>query len=366
MSDTPTEFELHACGPEDRVEQAALFNACFKKPIDAAGLAWRYDHNPDGMAISLLARPRDAKTQGVSGYACSPRAALIRGVRSGLVGQTGDVMTHPDWRKRGIFSGLDRRAMASARERGWPMCFGLPNHRSAHIFLELGWSRVGEVRSHELVLVADGAARAERAKHGRLRPWTTAMALARAGRQRARMQREVPKGARVEAIETGFPKDVEALCGRVAAQHALLLSRDAAHLDWRFLRAPSGLHRAFAARDEGGVLRGYAVVQSPRAGAAVGYLVDALGDDPNWLTAAIEAGLKELQQRRASIALATAIVGSPWEQILARHGFVAPRRAPRMGVILHVHDAAHPLSAVAADPRAWYFTDGDRDDETMG
>lgn len=366
MSDSPTEFDLHVCGPMDRAEQAALFNACFKKSIEPAGLAWRYDANPDGMAISLLARPRASQAPGVSGYACSPRVALCRGVRVGTLGQTGDVMTHPDWRKRGIFSGLDRRAMSLARDRGWPLCFGLPNHRSAHIFLELGWSRVGEVRSHELVLAADGAARSERAKHGRLRPWTTGFALSRARRQRARLRAGLPRGARVEAIESGFPEDVEALCARVSAQHALLLSRDAAHMDWRFLRAPSGLHRAFVVRDEQGVLRGYAVVQVPRAAAAVGYLVDALGDDPTWLAAAIEEGLAELQRRRASIALATAIVGSAWEAILSRHGFVAPRRAPRMGVILHVHDPAHPLSAVAADPRGWYFTDGDRDDETMG
>jgi hypothetical protein len=34
-------------------------------------------------------------------------------------------MTRPEWRKRGIFSGLDRAAMDEARRRGWAFAFGL-------------------------------------------------------------------------------------------------------------------------------------------------------------------------------------------------------------------------------------------------
>src|SRR5690349_15989703 len=115
VAQDPGAFEIHACGPAERAEQVRLFNACFKKPIDAAGLAWRYDRNPLGSAISLLARPpgRD----GVSGYACNPRLATAGGEHAAVIGETGDVMTHPDWRKRGIFSQLDRGAMQQAKER---------------------------------------------------------------------------------------------------------------------------------------------------------------------------------------------------------------------------------------------------------
>ena len=50
----------------------------------------------------------------------------------------------------------------------------------------------------------------------------------------------------------------------------------------------------------------------------------------------------------------------------AAHGFVRPRAENHLIVILHVHQAEHALVAAARDPRSWYFTDGDRDDETMG
>jgi len=84
------------------------------------------------------------------------------------------------------------------------------------------------------------------------------------------------------------------------------------------------------------------------------------------LAAALDGGLATLEQAGASVVQATAIDGSWWRDVLVGQGFVAPRRANHLTIILHVHDGAHPLAAAARDPRGWYFTDGDRDDETMG
>ena len=103
------ELEIHACGPADRAAQAALYERCFEKSDGTTVVPWRYDGNPHGEAISLLAR--DASGENVSGYACSPRIVLHGGeeLDRSVVGQTGDVMTHPDHRGRGIFSRLDAR-----------------------------------------------------------------------------------------------------------------------------------------------------------------------------------------------------------------------------------------------------------------
>src|SRR5690349_15206722 len=116
MPDSATEpaneLDVRACGPRDRARQVELFRACFKKPLDEPALAWRYDRSPHGPSVSFLTCTADGR--GVSGYACSPRRALAFGDedRAALAGQTGDVMTHPEWRKRGLFSALDRATMA--------------------------------------------------------------------------------------------------------------------------------------------------------------------------------------------------------------------------------------------------------------
>jgi GNAT superfamily N-acetyltransferase len=353
-----------ACGPHERAEQSKLYSACFKKPLPERGLEWRYDEVPHGPSVSFVAREAGGAT--ISGYACNPRLAVSRGddASAAVVGETGDVMTHPEWRKRGYFSGLDRAAMAAAKERGWAFAFGLPNRRSAHIFLELGWRRIGTVRPWTFVLRSDAAARTWRRREGLLKALGTAW-LARAGaKARADMRSELAK-LRVDELRE-FPRDVDELARAVETRFEFMLRRTKSYLDWRFFRAPSRLHRAFALRTPEGALRGYVVVQLPRPAQPVGYLIDVLGAGDAVVAAAIETGLAQLERAGASVVEATAIDGSWWCEQLRRHGFGAPRAENHLTVIQQPLQPDHPLARAAADASKWYFTDGDRDDETMG
>jgi GNAT superfamily N-acetyltransferase len=359
-----TEIRVHLCTPADRGEQADLVNACFKKKVDARALAWRYDENPHGEAISFVSRAGD---RAVCGYACSPRIALAHGdaATRAPIGETGDVMTHPDWRRRGLFSALDRAALQETARRGWPVVLGLPNRRSAHIFTgELGWSAVGTVRPWTFLFRADAAARAARSREGRVRGWLAAHAARRCARLRAR-NADTARPLRVEELAR-IPADVGAISRRVAREFALMVERDAEWLTWRFLESPSGLHRVLGLRADDGTLQGYAVVQLPRSGEAHGYVVDLLASDAGAEAAAMEAALARLEAAGASYAEATAIDGSWWSGRLASAGFLAPRARNHLLVIVRANQPDHPLSLAALDPKRWYFTDGDRDDETMG
>lgn len=357
-------FEVASCGPAQRAEQAQLFNACFAKTIDAAGLTWRYDDNPHGSASSFVTRTSAGLA--VSGYACSPRRMLTGTDEATLaaVGQTGDVMTHPDWRKRGLFSDLDRAAMAETGARGWPLIFGLPNRRSAHIFLTLGWERVGTVRPWCFVIKSDAAARAMRHREGRLAGLLTPLAAARGRGARRRLAGALE---RFEVIRLeSFPPEVLELSRATEARHEAMVRRDAEYLNWRFVKSPSGLHRILGLF-EGGELAAYAVIQVPRPGGTPGgFLVDVLARDDEAQHAAVAAGLAELQRLGASFVQATAIDGSSWSRTLEQTGFQPPKPDNHLIVILYVHDPEHPLVAAARNPAGWYFTDGDRDDETMG
>lgn len=355
------------CGPAEREEQTRLFGQCFKKPIEVDGLRWRYDQNPHGRAVTALSRPVHLEGHdGVSGYACSPRRALVHGDESTLatIGETGDVMTHPDWRRRGLFSELDRRVMAETGRQGWALVFGLPNRRSAHIFLELGWEEIGTIRPWTHLLKSDAAARRARFSEGRkaslLAPW-------HARGSRAALRRLEAAGAShdVRRLDS-FPPEVEQLSRTVEREFGFMVRRDANYLDWRFVRAPSGLFRALGVYSSDGRFAGYVVVQLPRPGEALGYLVDVLAPDEGVRAAALACGLRELERAGASTVQATAIDGTWWEARLREAGFHPPKPANHLIVILYPHAAQHELVRAARDVRTWYLTDGDRDDETMG
>jgi len=364
-SDSTEGLETRLCGPEDRAAQGRLYELCFEQEQGETTLCWRYDANPHGRAVSLLTVT--GAGEAISGYACSPRRVLALGEErtAATVGQTGDVMTHPKWRGKGVFSALDRAAMAETERRGWPVVFGLPNRKSEPIFTgKLGWLAVGRIRPWTFVLTPDAGARRERMRAGRLAsamvPWTYWRGMMRRGKLQARA---AGKASTVPIAK--FSAEVDDISREVERRFPWMVRRDHAYLNWRFIDAPSGLFRAHGVYEPSGALRGYAVVQLPRSGEAVGFLVDVLALDDVALAAAVDSALGHLLKAGASVARAHAMVGSWWERQLRNAGFRAHKPADFKVVIAYVHDPASPLAAAAKDPSTWYFTDGDRDDETV-
>ncbi len=355
---------VRAMGPADRERQAALHAQCFKKPLASGALTWRYDQCPVGSSLSFVTELPDGLA--VSGYACNPRRAIARGEEDSLsvVGQTGDVMTSPLWRKFGLFSALDRTAMAASRDAGWPLVFGLPNRRSAHIFTgDLGWKQIGTVREWTFVLRADGRTRQARLADGRRRAWLSFLDQRRGAAALARMRKRAGELS-IRPLER-FPAEVLQLSKSIEARFEFMVRRDADYLNWRFFQAPARMHQVLGAYDAAQRLLGYVVLQKPDA-RGVGYLIDLLALTDPVRDGLIAAGLVKLQSQGASIARATAIDGSWWNLVLQQSGFVPPKPDNHLVVILHTHQVDHRLAKAAAQASRWYFTDGDRDDETMG
>jgi len=363
--DSAEALSTRLCGPADRAEQAGLYETCFGTTDGERTLRWRYDENPAGMAVSLLTSEGE---RAISGYACQPRRTLSHGDEASLaaVGETGDVMTHPDARGRGVFSELDRRAMEETARQEWPVVFGLPNARSAHIFTgKLGWKEVGAIRPWTFVLAADERAREQRMRAGRLAALATPWAAWRGTMRRGKLRNRAWEKVNTVAIAR-FDQDVDEISRGVEHGYSWMARRDAAFLNWRFLDAPSGLFRAHGVYEPGGGLVGYVVVQLPRRGEAVGFVVDLLARDDVAFAAAMDAALGHLAKSSAAVARATAIEGSWWERQLRSSGFRAPKAEDKKIIIAYVHDQEHPLGRAALDPSGWYFTDADRDDETVG
>lgn len=349
----------------DRDAQAALYDLCFQKSDGGTVVPWRYDQNPHGTAITRVAYEEGDNF--VSHYACSPRVVLHKGEQQAksIVGQTGDVMTHPERRKLGIFSTLDREAMADAKEAGWPMVFGLPNRQSAHIFTrDLGWKEVGTIRPYTFVLCADAAAREDRMRAGRAAsvavPWTFWRGTMRRGAMRKN------SFGKVNVVPLPrFQPEVDAVGDQVAKDYPWMVRRDSEYLNWRFCDAPSGRFKAQGAFAPERGMVGYCVVQLPEAGDPVGYLVDVVGVTDEAIDACVEAALGHLKKAGASVARAHAITGSWWEKRLKYSGFRPGKPDDHKIVIAHLLDESSPLTQVATKPESWYFTDGDRDDELV-
>lgn len=352
------QMELCLSGAERRQEQGRLYDLCFGKDDGTRVLPWRYDNCPHGTTLAPTAL--DEGGQMVASYACQPRRVRYRGEDAGVgrVGQTGDVMTHPELRSKGVFTDLHWNAMERAQAAGWPAAWGLPNRFSGHIFFDkLGWHHAGHIGPWNFVLTTGERARQIRIHNGRLAAWGAPWAAWRGASARKRLAR---RGYAVERLET-IPAEVAELSSHVERGFDWMVHRDAPYLTWRFLEAPSQRFRVWGVRDHAGSLVGYAVSQSPLPGEALGFVVDLVGADKDAEDAALGAALESLAAEGCAVVRAYGMRGSHWEGVLERGGFRRPRGYKEVGAYPLLPD--HPLASSTLDTSSWYFLDGDRDDE---
>lgn len=364
-------LQVHRVGPADREDQARLFGRCFQKPADVEALRWRYDKNPHGQAVSLVLRGDDQRA--VCSYAYVPRLAICRTpdgqVSEGRIGQQGDVMTDPDWQRKGLARRLVEHCATETRAAGFVLNWGFPNRQSAPVFLKFGWRSVGEIRPRRHILRVDAAAKARRLADGRLAALRLGLDRRRCSRARKALG-GLPPGLELRRIErfAPFADRIESLSREVEARFPFMLRREAAFLDWRFVDTPSAHHLPFGLFDTSGELQGYVVIQPPFAGRApgVGYLVELLCPDETLVGPLVGAALAELEARGTSIAEAWSVDGSWWQQRLSETGFLDAKPENHLFVYCYVLNPEHPLVDVIGDASKWYLTDGDRDDELMG
>ena len=349
---------LYMSRAERRQEQGRLYDLCFGKDDGRAVLPWRYDDCPHGTTLAPTALSDTGDI--VASYACQPRRVRFRGEDMGAarVGQTGDVMTHPDLRSGGVFTDLHWNAMERAQAAGWPAAWGLPNRFSGHIFFnKLGWHHAGHIGPWNFVLSTGERARAIRLHNGRLAAWGAPWAAWRGAAARRKLGRS---SYAVERLDV-FPEEVSQLSSWVEKGFDWMVHRDAEYLRWRFLDAPCGRFEAWGLRDQSGALAGYVVVQLPLENTGLGFIVDLLGADPAAENRALAAGLDVLAAGGCAVVRAYGMRGSHWEKVLERGGFRRPRGYKEVGAYALLPD--HPLASSTLDTSSWYFLDGDRDDE---
>lgn len=125
----------------DRDASVRLFRTVYPTSrFGEALFSWRYESAPGGPAPMLVVRDGEAL---VAQLVLMPRDLTVEGVRrrGWLIV---DVMTHPDWRGRGILRALATRAAELATASGIITC-GYPNELSVRGFRECGFDALCRV-----------------------------------------------------------------------------------------------------------------------------------------------------------------------------------------------------------------------------
>ncbi len=238
---------------------------------------WQLERGPAGPAIGMVAR-EPSMSRLIAQAAMTPVGMRLSG-KSIVAGLTLNPMVDSDYQGRGVLLDLLRKLDATAAEEKVAFSYAFPDDTSLPVLVKQGGFK--EVASLSLLIRP-------------LKPETLAMkttgsrVLARTAtiaRMVWRMpppakQRDVP-GLTIDRV-TEFDEPFAVFWRRVQGVAPLIVVRDSAFLNWRYIEAPDREYVAFAARSEGKV-RGLIVLRAAplgrfSAGLVVDFIVEASGE----------------------------------------------------------------------------------------
>jgi GNAT superfamily N-acetyltransferase len=299
-------------------------------------MAWMYEANPAGEAITWLAYD-DASGEVAGATSYFPFALTIGGERvRGALG--GDGFVRPAFRRRGIAGALHAAARADMPALGIEVMYGAPTCANVSPLRAGGSRAVGEVvryfrplRGSAFGVTGVGdkiVARVLAPRHGR-----------------EQMLPAVADDPRIDDVWQ-----------RTAGQLGIAAVRDARFYTWRFVCSPSGQQRAYVITDGEQPIAVCALEQLanrlrivdlvapaedwPRALAAIERHADVTGCD------AVEIKLMRDDARRRAM----------W-----KYGFVPREKKPFLCVI----PSGSTRARVLHDPAQWFYTGADSDIDTL-
>lgn len=259
--------------PENASDVLQLLNKTRgeNEPLSPAYLDWQFEKGPGGSAIGVVA------WEDRTGRAIGQATVLPVGVRlGGKTTNAGLVLppaVDPDSAEDGLGTRLLEEAVALAEQEGLAFCYAFADQSSLPAFLDDGFERA--ITLPLLIRPLNPERLAEKSSGGRslARAASIARIVWRMPAVTGR-QEEVP-GLEIEEVDS-FDEPFAVFWHRVHQRLPIMVIRDPAYLNWRFIDRPDRRYAVFIAKSEGKI-RGLIAAQVANLGRfSTGVIVDLL------------------------------------------------------------------------------------------
>ncbi len=353
-------------GKADREGVRTLARVCFPESniAEPGYLDWQYDQNPSGQVYELIMKKENTL---IGHCAAIPmRHKIGPDNRRGSLGV--NVMTHPDYRGRGIYVILQKEVDRLCGQDDVQFNFGFSNEYSHRNCLRhLGYQEIGRFPLWILPFDLNRIMKSSRPKRGILM-----RSVAFAANPFWRMGlvalnlRLKDRSVQIEKV-VNFTEEFDRFWQKVKVDHTNILIRERAYLEWRFTNHPTRKYDVFAARSRG-EMRGYLVariteIEGIPCAMLVDILVEKTREGKRAAKILIAAFNGHARARGAALGLCLMLRHSPIIRALRRNGYIIcpkvflPREFP---ILLHWNSPG-PAPADLLDLKKWYLTIGDYD-----
>ena len=335
--------------------------------IEAAAPAyqeWQCQRSPAGPAIATLAR--EAETGRLIGQLATIPIRVRLSGRVRLASLSPNPVIDPTYQDPGVLASLLGDICALSAEEGIAFTYGFPSQVPYLTAMnKAGFRSIGAVPL--LITPLNPGRLAMKTTHSRVLSETASIAR-RVWRTPtlAPQQKAVP-GLEIEEVKS-FDRSFAFFWDRVQDRYPIMVVRDPAYLNWRFVGMPTREYTTFAARSEGEI-RGFTVLRvAPLGQFSAGLIVDLVVEASAEGRAAgrllIDQAYSYLRDRDVDILASLALRHTDEFRLLRSRGFwVCPKfLEPRpYQLVVRCHDEERSPSRLAYDLRNWFVTMGDYD-----
>ncbi len=340
---------------DDKQQSLDLMTAVSGHEPDRAMWEWYIERNPYGANMGWVA---DDHGKVVGRYGMIPLELQVQGKRM-PVAQAVEIMTHPDYRRQGMFPAMASQVFADLPGMGIHFAIGFPNDAARPGHQKFGWKELGWIQASVRPIDAGVVAR-RYFKNPRV-----AALAGLAANIYLKLLFDWRKPGNLGKVRSQlidrFDDRFDELWRRVGERYPIALVRDSRYLNWRYVDCPyTYIKRSF---EINGRLVGASVVRVvQRDGATEGHICDLILDaEPAWLFD-IAAHHAVADCRAAGAAFVGLRIQSP-DNYLERFKALGARRYQGK-MILIVYDKLLPPEGFGLDHtdlKNWLVSFGDSD-----
>jgi len=346
-------WQVRSYVPGDEERVARLYQAVYGRPLSIDQYRWKLVETPWSLPAPNVWMA-DAGDRLAGHYAATPLRFKL-GDELLTIGHTGDAMTHPEFRRQGVFTTVGLAAHEAWAAAGVPFMVGVPNDQWLSRRAPLGY------REQFRVVWLWRPLRPERLLPRRFRQSGALHRLAKLGGRTWTALWNLPLRRTGDVTVTAVDRPgpiFDTLWQQLQGEYPALYVRDRAWLNYRYCEAPGYGYRILLARRREGPA-GYIVYRiTGDAERSSGWIVDffTAADDRTAQSALLQAALAGMGAAGADTARVLLSPQVPLARMLRRAGFWRARGEFDASLV-HLEQPLPDLSA----PESWFTMAGDYD-----
>ena len=323
---------------------------------------WTYMKNPAGLGIIFVAEDRGE----IVGHSSVIPMRMKIGSKYLTGFQSIETMTHPSYRKLGIYTKLARMTYDAAFYYGWDIGYRFPNRRSSYPIAKnrLNWfdvsNRISALLPVNHLNIIDSCFKNETLSRLftpisiTLHKFICKMNCRKNSENASIMLRRV----------THFDEAINDLWKVVKNDYEIMLVKEKEFLNWRYIKHPLADYEAYVV-DQNGVIDGYAVLGLREIhGLKAGIIYDLVAplSKGDVISAMVKFAVNHFIEKGVDFVNYQLIGSNIYYRILRKYGFINLSIInKRLPFLAYLNSSQSITEAWLADRKNWFIQMGDSD-----